>query len=273
MGVITIKTKIKTLIGLNILVLLFVGTTLVKAPTIGTLYCCPSPDPIIDGTLGASEWKEGVENTTKLYNINNEAETLLVDIMSVQGTDLYLYFGVTIPDTTLDEIDTFIIVFRDVEGNPIVKPPYNAEGTFGADHDAKSFIPSSNGTLDLFTIETPGYFSTIFDTIVVGGTDDGIGKCHFNGTHYTIELRFEFNTGDTAGHDFNIASGSKIEIFLYYYDADKQIIYTQIRETTNTYEWIDLLIDCTSAVPISIVSVFAGLTLVAIGAVVVKKRK
>ena len=52
--------------------LALLATTLVVAPVhVGILYSCPAdPEPVVDGTLGAIEWKEGVPLTVRLYNSN-----------------------------------------------------------------------------------------------------------------------------------------------------------------------------------------------------------
>jgi hypothetical protein len=265
------RNKTLRLVGLNLsLVLLFLSITIVVGPSLRTLYCCPSPDPVVDGTIGASEWKEGVPKEVKLHNLLTESDIITVEIQSVHGNDLILYFGITFEDNGINPEDYFFIVFKNVEGDPLVLPPYNASGTFGLEHDVKMLWLHNNVSIDAFTKDS-GYIWE--DDIIAGGTYDLTAKCYFNGTHTTIEMRSPFNSGDTAGHDFSLSVGVRMQIMLWYHDEDKHIDFCQILETTLDYEWLDLYIGCTPT-PIPITFVILGLaTTVAVSLIMKRRRK
>ncbi|MHA1532386.1 MAG: hypothetical protein ACTSR6_10355 [Candidatus Heimdallarchaeota archaeon] len=88
-------------------------TSVMGAVEVGILYSCPSPDPVIDGSFytSAAEWINGEPIDVTLYEINNQADKLEIQIMSVQGNDYFIYFGVTIPNTVI-EGDALYLVFR-----------------------------------------------------------------------------------------------------------------------------------------------------------------
>ncbi len=92
-----------------------------------------------------------------------------VEIQSVHGLDLILYFGITYEDSSINPEDYFFIVFKTVEGDPLVFAPYNASGAFGLDHDVKFIWLHNNVSMDAYTIDT-GY-NWIVDTDS-GGTND-----------------------------------------------------------------------------------------------------
>jgi hypothetical protein len=231
------KKQILILLSVFILVSLTTATFVSAPVSIGTLYSYPSPDPTVDGTLDPTEWKEGETMKLTLFNLLNENEKLPVEIMSVWGNDYYLYFGVTIPQKNINGEDYFFIVFEDIEGTPICLPPYNVNGSFSANHDLKMVWLHNNHSVDCFTRDS-GYVWTV-DTDN-GGTDDGIAKCHFNGSHVTIETRYPFDSGDAPGHDFKVAVNDTINIFLWFHDEDSHKDFSQILEYTNDYEFITL---------------------------------
>jgi len=265
-----LKSKLLRIVGLNIgLVLLFLTTAAVVGPSLGTLYCCPSADPVVDGKIDPAEWVEGVPRTEKLHNLLAESDTLEVEIQSVHGNDLLLYFGITYEDSSINPEDYFIIIFKTIEGDPLVLPPHDVGGSFGKEHDAKMIWLHNNDSMDAFTKDS-GYVWTV-DTDA-GGTNDGIAKCQNNGTHTTIEMRYPFDSGDTAGFDFKLAVGNRIAIMLWLHDEDKHIDFCQVLETSNDYEWLDLYIGCTPA-PIPIAFVVLGLITTATVSLVVKRRR
>ncbi|MHA1435380.1 MAG: hypothetical protein ACTSO7_16180, partial [Candidatus Heimdallarchaeota archaeon] len=183
------KSKLLRIVGLNIgILLLFLSTTVVVGPTLGSLYCCPSVDPIVDGNIGVSEWKDGTPRTEKLYNLDGEADSMHVEIQSVYGNDLILYFAITYADDKINPEDFFFIVFKTVEGDPLVLPPYNRDGTFGKDHDVKMIWLHNNVSADAFTKDSGYYSDFAYDTDIIGGTNDVLAKCQNNGTHTFIEM-------------------------------------------------------------------------------------
>ena len=229
----------------------------------------PSPDPVVDGTLGVSEWKEGIEKDVLLYDLKDELETMDLKIQSVYGNDYYIYFGVTFIDAEINPEDYFFIVFKTIEGDPLFIPPYNESGSFGREHDVKMLWLHNNFSNDAFTT---GSSYTWDDDVTAGGTNDGIAKCHFNGTHTTIEMRYLFDTGDTLGHDFKLSLGVRIAITLWFHDETKKIDYCQVMETTLDYEWLDLYIGCTPA-PIPLAFIILGLATTAAVSLIIKRRR
>lgn len=267
------KSKLLRLVGLNIGILfLFLSTTAIVGPTLGILYCCPSIDPSVDGHIGTTEWKDGTPRTEKLHNIDGEADSMFVEIQSVYGNDLILYFAITYADNKINPEDFFLIVFKTVEGDPLVLPPYNREGSFGKDHDVKMIWLHNNVSEDAFTKDT-GYAEDItYDTDVIGGTNDVTAKCSNNGTHTFIEMSTQFNSGDIPGKDFNIGVGTTIAILMWFHDEDQHKDYSQILESTNDYQWLDLFIGCAPA-PIPIAFVILGLMTVASVSMIIKRRR
>jgi len=206
------KTKILVTLS-SVLLLAFLSTTLVVAPiTVGTLYSCPAdPIPTIDGILGAIEWKEGVPFTFKLYNLANQADTMDMEIMALYDNDYRIYFGITYLDDKINLGDYLFLIFQDVEGTAICTPPHNAAGGFNDNHDMKFMWLHNNHSVDQFT-KGPGY--NWVDDYSNGGVDNGVGKCHENGTHITVEMRFPLNSGDALGYDIALAVNGSVTCLL-----------------------------------------------------------
>ncbi len=269
------KTSMKKtnllILSLGLLFLMSI-TPAMGAIEVGILYSCPSPDPVIDGWFytSAAEWINGVTLDVTLYEINNQADKLDIQIMSVQGNDYYIYFGVTIPNTVI-EGDTLYLVFRDVEGQPLCVPPHNWDGNYGKDHDTIAMYMHNNHTIDMFTSDAIHYqYKADTDN---GGTNDGIGKCHLNGTHVTVETKKAFNTGDTLGFDFNLVVNGTIQMFIWFYDGDLNKHYSMIRESDNDFDYLTLKVQCTPTAPIPYGAIIAGIFVTATSAVIIKKRR
>ena len=265
--------KHKKLFGLTFgLLALLLITTIVIGPSLGTLYCCQSMDPTIDGYLGPSEWKDGIPKDLKLHDLNDESETLDVEIQSIHGADLILYTGVTFLDSVITPLDLFFIVYKQVEGDPLVLPPYNENGSLGLEHDVKALNLYDNYSIDCFSLNTPGY--DVQQDTDVGGVNNGDAKCYNNGTHTTIEMMAPFDSGDALGHDFKLAVGIRIDIMIWFYDGEKGIVYGQVLETTNDYEWLTLYIGCTATpTPLPIFYVILGLATSTISILIFKRRR
>jgi len=265
------KTFLLSTFGLLILGLLFTSIFVSAATNVGPLYtCAANPDPIVDGNIDkVVEWKVGKPINVKLFDLNDQSRSIVVEIMSVYGNDLLLYWAVTIPDSAITPEDFFFIVIRTHEANPIVEIP-KPDGKFGAEHDIKFMWLHNNMTMDAFTSGT-GF--TWKDDISNGGTEDCYGKAKNNKTHTTIEIRTVFNSGDTSGYDFNTYINGTIEIFLWFYDEDTGIDYTQIREVDVDWNYIEQMIRCTKVSPIPINFIFLGLITTAVFVLVKKRRK
>jgi len=265
------KTKILVTIS-SALILTLLATTLVVAPVhVGTLYSCPAdPVPTVDGSLGAIEWKEGVPLTVKLYNLAAQADTMEIEIMSLYDNDNRIYFGITYLDDKINPEDNFWMVFKSIEGDPLCFPPHNASGMYGLNHDMKFIHHYSNKTIDGYTMDTL-YYNWLPDD--PPGVDNGIGKCHENGTHVTIEMRFPFNSGDSLGADFALAVNASVEFFVGFHDEDKHIDWFQIREADNDFDYIKLQVSCTAVVPVPVISILLGLMMTSVIAVLYKKKR
>ncbi|MBK5113065.1 MAG: hypothetical protein KGD59_10960 [Candidatus Heimdallarchaeota archaeon] len=247
-------------------------TPVMGAVEVNILYSCPSPDPVIDGWFysSAAEWLLGESIDVTLYEINNQADKLDIQIMSVQGNDYFIYFGVTIPNTVI-EGDILYLVFRDVEGQPICVPPHKWDGNYGKDHDVIAMYMHNNHTVDMFTKDAIHYvYGADTDN---GGTNDGIGKCHLNGTHVTVETKKAFNTGDTLGFDFNLVVNGTIQMFIWFFDGDLSKQYSMIREADNDYDYLTLKVQCTPAAPVPFGVIITGLFVTATIPFVIKKRR
>ncbi|NHJ32451.1 MAG: hypothetical protein FK732_06285 [Asgard group archaeon] len=254
------------------LMLALLTTSMVVAPSVvGTLNSCPAdPVPVIDGVLGVSEWKEGVPELVELYDLDDQLETMDIEIMSLYDNDNRIYFGITYLDDKLNPEDWFFLIFRDVEGTDICAPPHNASGKFNDNHDMKFMWLYNNLTVDQFT-KAPGY--SWASDVSNGGADNGIGKCHENGTHVTIEMRFPFNTGDTLGYDIALSLGITVKMFIGLFDGDKGIRYYQIRENDLDYDLLDLIVQCTAATPIPVIYILIGLMVTSVVSIIYKKKR
>ncbi len=265
--------KKTTLLFFSLGFILMMSMTSVTAQVeVGELFSCLSPDPIIDGNFSttASEWIKGKPITVTLFEIKDQTDKIDIEIMSVQGNDLIIYFGITLPNTVL-EFDILYLVFRDVEGNPICLPPHNINGTYGKDHDVMAMYMHNNHSSDMFTNDALQHKYTA-DTDV-GGVDNGIGKCHANGTHVIVEMKKQFSTGDTIGHDFNLVVNGSIQMFIWFFDGDLAKNYCMIREADNDYDYLTLHIQCTKATPISFGVIITGIFVTATSAVIIRKRR
>ena len=129
----------------------------------------------------------------------------------------------------------------------------------------------NNHTTDCYTPGT-GYDVWTADTDA-GGTDDGYGKCQFNGSQVTIEMRFPFDSGDAAGKDFALHVGDRIEFNVWYHDETDGINYCQIRTTDVDYDFNVLYIACSKAAPLPIGVIFGGLILTSVAGVLYKRFK
>ena len=265
------KTKILVTIS-SALILTLLATTLVVAPVhVGTLYSCPAdPVPTIDGVLDGIEWKEGVPLTVKLYNLDAQADTMDIEIMSLYDNDNRIYFGITYLDDKINPEDNFWMVFKSIEGDPLCFPPHNASGMYGLNHDMKFIHHYSNKTIDGYTMDTL-YYNWLPDD--PPGVDNGEGKCHENGTHVTIEMRFPFNSGDSLGADFALAVNASVEFFVGFHDEDKHIDFFQIREADNDFDYLKLQVSCTAVVPVPVISILLGLMMTSVIAVLYKKKR
>ncbi|NHK31497.1 MAG: hypothetical protein FK730_09110 [Asgard group archaeon] len=259
------------------LIFLMSITSVIGQNKVNDLYCCLSPAPIIDGSFysTAIEWDKGVPIDVELFNINDQADRIKIQIQSVQDNDYRIFFGVTIPNTVI-EGDTLYLVFRDVEGQPIHLPPHDISGKYGKDHDVIAMYMHNNHTVDMFTdgIEAhTAYPSEYIADTDAGGTNDGIGKCYINGTHVTVETQKQFNTGDSLGNDFNLVVNGSIDMFIWFFDGDLAKHYSMIRKSDNDYDYLLLHVQCTKAVPVSIGVIITGIFVTATGAVILKKRR
>jgi hypothetical protein len=269
------KTKL-VLVSLSLIFLMSITSTIAQVK-VGDLYACLSPAPTIDGSLTSTaiEWDKGVPIDVELFNIANQADRIKIQIMSMQDNDYRIFFGVTIPNQII-EGDTLYLIFRDVEGQPLHQAPHDINGKFGKDHDVIAMFMHNNHTIDMFTdgIEAhtayPGEY--IADTDA-GGTNDGIGKCHKNATHVTVETQKQFNTGDSLGFDFNLVVNGTIEMFIWFWDGDLGKHYTMIRETDGDYDYLLLHINCTATTPIPFGIIMAGIFTTAVASVIIKRRR
>jgi len=265
------KTKIIIVLS-SALMLALLTTSLVVAPvTVGTLYSCPAdPIPVIDGTLGAIEWKEGVPLSVELYNLLDQSEAMDIEIMSLYDNDNRIYFGITYLDDRINPEDYFFLIFQDAEGTAICLPPHDDGGSFGDNHDMKMMWLHNNGTIDQFT-KGPGY--NWADDVSNGGVDNGIGKCHENGTHVTIEIRFPFNSGDAPGYDVSLAVNASVNMFIGFHDEDKHIDWFQIRENDNDYDLVKLQVSCTATSPVPVIYILLGLMVTSVASILYKKKR
>ncbi|MHA1220400.1 MAG: hypothetical protein ACTSQB_01565 [Candidatus Heimdallarchaeota archaeon] len=265
------KTKILPIaIMSSALVVLFLATTFVSGiSSLGPLYTCEA-DPTVDGKIDkAGDWSAGVPIVVTLFDLDNQANKMDIEIMSTYGADYILYYGFTFADADLDPEDYFFIVIRTHEVNPIVEEP-KREGKFGKEHDVKHMWIHNNHTTDGWTT---GIGFAWADDPSNGGVDNGYGKCSNNGTHTMIEMAMPMNSGDTLGFDLNAIINGTQDIFIWYRDQDNARDYTLIRQADNDWDYILQNIFCTGTTPLPLTYVFFGIAGTAAIVVLIKRRR
>ena len=240
------------------------------------IYTCYHPTPpVIDGHLGVAEWAPATKHNVTLYNLANQADTILIRVMALYTEENNLIFGITVPDTDLGEMDDHLaIVFKTASGEPLVQYAADAEQWhYGKYHDIKYIYSHNNHSTDGLTTDTG--LLTWDDDLTVSGTEDSVGKCHPRTTVDEYELEFPLNSGDTAGKDPSLAINDDIEIFFYYKNdgAAAPQIYTQIREDDGDYDYNALRIACTSATPISLHSIIISTLTISMALIIYRKKK
>lgn len=252
-------------------------TTVIGPVEASKLYSCLSPAPTVDGSFysTAIEWDKGIPINVTLFNIDNQADKLIIQIMAVQDNDYRIFFGVTIPNTIIED-ERLYLVFRDVEGAPLHLPPHKLSGSYGNTHDVIAMYMHNNKSVDMFTngsIQHTAFPNEYIADTDAGGVENTLGKCYHDGSEVTVELRKPFDSGDTAGHDFNLVVNGSIDMFIWFYDGDLGKHYTMIREADNDYDFLKLLIYCTDISPVPVVYILLGLISISVTTILYKKKR
>ncbi|MCK5183363.1 MAG: hypothetical protein KAQ95_03575 [Candidatus Heimdallarchaeota archaeon] len=270
--------KKSNLVILSISLLFLMSMTTVIGPVeISKLYSCLSPAPTVDGSFysTAIEWDEGIPINVTLFNIDDQTDKLIIQIMAVQDNDYRIFFGVTIPNTIIED-DRLYLVFRDVEGAPLHLPPHKLSGSYGNTHDVIAMYMHNNHSVDMFTngsIQHTAFPNEYIADTDAGGVENTLGKCYHDGSKVTVELRKPFDSGDTAGHDFNLVVNGSIDMFIWFWDGDLGKHYTMIREADNDYDFLKLLIHCTDISPVPVVYILLGLMVTSVASILYKKKR
>ncbi len=252
-------------------------TTVIGPATVGDLYFCLSPAPTVDGSFysTAIEWDKGIPINVTLFNINNQADKLVIQIMAVQDNDYRLFFGVTVPNTIIED-ERLYLVFGDVEGLPIHNPPHDINGKYSNFLDVICMYMHNNHSADMFTNGTVTHTAWPNEYIAdtdAGGVENTFGKCYHDGTKVTVELEKPMASGDAAGHDINLVVNGTSELFIWFWDGDLGKHYTMIREADNNYDILKLLIQCTGTSPVPVVYIILGLMVTTVASILYKKKR
>jgi hypothetical protein len=266
------KQKIPLFILGSTLVVFFLATTFVSGITaLGPLYTCQF-DPIVDGKI-ASDWALGKPQDVTLYDLANQANTMKVQVMSLWGNDYLLYYGITFAeDIDLFDLEDFLfLVFKTHEVNPIVVDPVT-DGKFGKENDVKHMW-FTNFTTDGYT--TGVDFNWVDDPTNSGVENIWNGAVGNNGTHTMFEIAFPMNSGDSNGFDLSASVNGTAEFFIWFRDQSTGRDYTMIKQADADWDYMQQKICCSKADcgPIPIISVISGFIGIAIGAVILKRRK
>ncbi len=270
---IKLKNKSTKIIGFTLLLALFFVKPIIQTEAAvlnGEIMSYESTAPAIDGTLNSFEWSDGEPTTITLYELNNIADTLDIEIMSLYSVNEIIYFGVTIPDTNATN-DYLLIAFRTNGSSPLILGSTPETMRFGNGNDMKIGFVHNNVTDDAYSLDYGP--EIVFDTDE-GGTNDIEGKCHTNATHVTFEWAIPFNSGDTNGRDFNIWIGIQMNCFIYYFEDENDKRYTQIRKSESDYDYsrVQLIGETPTASIKQIVTIF-GTAGIGISVILLRKRK
>jgi hypothetical protein len=202
--------------------------------------------PIIDGKIDSKE-EQGTGKPTKITLASNPFLLPFEEIDILVGTshsnDSYLY------------INTVVNYNNIISGN--ISYQMRLNGT-DEDYDVKRVSSITNSSIDLRKLAGGVGF---FNDLICGGTIDSEGKCIITNKFISFELRMPFNSGDFEGRDLNIHIGDVIEIYFhidFYYEKNiDDIKYRDFNSAKNV-----LVIQNTTAAPLSIVGIILGLVLI-----------
>jgi hypothetical protein len=268
------KNKINKIIILVILVTLLFVKPIIQteaAVLVGVIKSKESTAPVIDGSLETSEWSNGESKTVTLYELNNTADTIQIQIMSVYNSAVKdIFLGITVPDTNATN-DYLLIVFRTNESSTLILGETPGTMRFGNGNDMKIGYVHNNRTDDAYSLDYEP--ELVFDEND-GGSTDIFGKCHTEDTQVTFEWTIPFDSGDSNGRDFKISVGVQMNCFIYYYDDENDKIYLQLRKSESDYDYCQIhLIGETSTASIPLLVTIFSITGIYTYAVLNRKRK
>ncbi|NHK30103.1 MAG: hypothetical protein FK730_02040 [Asgard group archaeon] len=205
----------------------------------GTINSIEDSIPNIDGILESTEWDDAIAQEITLYKLTDQTFELDISVKSLYsmyGPDKVLCFGIIIDDNTTDGVDHLSIIFK--VGNEEIINTSSPTSAFSPGHDLKQFVMHDNGSVDGFI----GDDGIGFRDDDYGGTNDFYGKCKFiANSHYTLELRMPFDTGDIlTSNDPLITEGGSYELFFSYQNYTTDYTYAQVRILDAEYDFITL---------------------------------
>ncbi len=238
-----------------------------------TLYCCESETlPTIDGKFETDEWLQAIPIDVTLYKYSNISDTITFKVMSIFGKeDKNLYYGVSIPLNNLTNCFFYIFAKTNQTDDFLHNAGDYLNYRFGRGHDVKAFWILENKTID-FRTDGVGVQGTKDTDSAIGGSYDGLGRCHYNSTHINCEMCFPMDSGDRAGGDFSLKrNGATLELIFWFLIANPYTSYSPILFSELDYEFILLKIGCSDTLPsqthIALVGVFV------ITVILAKKKK
>ncbi len=261
---------------ISLIFICIIPTAIVQAPVKKDLiFTCyhPSP-PVIDGHLGTAEWSPAITYNITLYNLVNQADTIIIKVMTLYTEENNLIFGVTIPDTDEGEADDQLaIILKTNTAEPLVRK-YDEGWGYGKDQDIKYLYSHNNHSVDGFTKDIAA-LNWDEDISIATASEDSLGKVHPEITYDEYELEFPLNSGDTDGRDPALALNDDIEIFFFYKDdsAAATTTYTQIREADGDFDYNVLRIACTATTPVQIFPIIVGIISMTFASILYSKKK
>ncbi len=259
----------------SLIFLCLIPVAVIKAPVKKDLIltCYNSTPPVIDGHIGTTEWAPALTYNITLYNLDNQADTIIIVVKTLYTEENNLIFAVTVPDTDKGEgDDQLAIVLKTNTAEPLVRI-YDEGWGYGKEQDIKYIYAHNNDSIDGVTKDVAGLIWE--DDVSVSGTEDSVGKVHPKINYDEYELEFPLDSGDTPGKDPALALNDDIEIFFYYKDdnAVAMIIYSQIRQADSDFDYNALRIGCTATTPVQIFPIIVGIISMTFASILYSKKK
>ncbi|HUT80276.1 MAG TPA: hypothetical protein VMZ29_03660 [Candidatus Bathyarchaeia archaeon] len=238
------------------------------------LYSCVSELPQIDGFLNQTEWNNAIPIKVKMYSLSDYSSTIEIEIMSLHNSTM-ICFGATVPDKNISTDDALIFYFKTNTNNELVTTFVDGYFNLNSNNDCKLIRAFYNYSSDCFTL---GSYDTVTEDINYDGTNDGLGKSHYDGTYVTFECIYPLDSGDIIGHDFKLEENNSIEFFLLYLNdlanpEHSLVKYAQIRILDGDFDYQILYLSCPRRLPVSLTSIFTGLVIIPLINIIRKKKK
>ena len=190
-----------------------------------TIAPCPAA-AAIDGFLCEPEWATA---TTFSFNANLPGGGTIPATLYVRNDATNLYLGVRFASTGSESSLTFEFdndnddVAENGDDVILLNPPNQFIDDF------RTNLPPCGGGR-----EPPPEAQCGFYDVDHGGSNDGAGAFHSNGSFSVYEMSHPLNSGD-VGHDFSLAAGQTVGMFVMLQAASQPAIVTTIYPSFRRY--------------------------------------